>query len=287
MQPFTVADAALAAQRIVEISGPALRLAAPVAIGKPNHILNALYTLVAADSRLSLDIYTGLTLMRPRPKSDLEWRFAGPIIERAFDAYPELAYGAALRDGTLPANIRVHEFFLQAGAWLDNAPMQQQFVSLGYAAAVHHLRRRRCNVFAQLVAPDPLGTDRLSLASNPDIILELSGDIASRRKAGEAIAIVAELNTNMPYMLGEAEVARESYDVLFDPPQPHFPLPGAPREPVSLASYAIALQVATLIKDGGTLQIGIGSFADALTHALILRHARNADFRAMLGHLQK
>jgi acyl-CoA hydrolase len=47
----------------------------------------------------------------------------------------------------------------------------------------------------------------------------------------------------------------------------------------------MALQAATLIKDGGTLQIGIGSFSDALAHALILRHTRNGDFRALLGKL--
>ena len=43
----------------------------------------------------------------------------------------------------------------------------------------------------------------------------------------------------------------------------------------------MALHAATLIRDGGTLQIGIGSFADALAHALILRHTRNAEFRAL------
>src|SRR5262249_34071656 len=58
-----------------------------------------------------------------------------------------------------------------------------------------------------------------------------------------------------------------------------------PREPVTLTDYAMALHAATLVKDGGTLQIGIGSFADALTHALILRHTRNAEFRSLVGSL--
>jgi len=47
----------------------------------------------------------------------------------------------------------------------------------------------------------------------------------------------------------------------------------------------MALHAATLVKDGGTLQIGIGSFADALTHVLILRHTRNQDFRALIDAL--
>ena len=40
-----------------------------------------------------------------------------------------------------------------------------------------------------------------------------------------------------------------------------------------------------LVKDGGTLQIGIGSFSDALAHALILRHTRNARVPRPAGRL--
>jgi acyl-CoA hydrolase len=47
----------------------------------------------------------------------------------------------------------------------------------------------------------------------------------------------------------------------------------------------MALHAAALVKDGGTLQIGIGSFSDALAHALILRHTRNGEFRALLAAL--
>ena len=54
---------------------------------------------------------------------------------------------------------------------------------------------------------------------------------------------------------------------------------------MSLSDYAMALHAATLIRDGGTLQIGIGSFADAFAHALILRHTRNAEFRALVARL--
>jgi acyl-CoA hydrolase len=39
------------------------------------------------------------------------------------------------------------------------------------------------------------------------------------------------------------------------------------------------------VRDGGTLQIGIGSLADALCHALVLRHTRNDVYRALLEAL--
>ena len=43
--------------------------------------------------------------------------------------------------------------------------------------------------------------------------------------------------------------------------------------------------MATLIEDGGTLQIGIGGFSDAVTHALTLRQSRNEDFRDLIERL--
>ena len=53
----------------------------------------------------------------------------------------------------------------------------------------------------------------------------------------------------------------------------------------TLADYAAALHVATLIEDGGTIQIGIGGFADALTQALKIRHTDNQKFRALTASL--
>src|SRR5262249_51094542 len=90
---------------------------------------------------------------------------------------------------------------------------------------------------------------------------------------------------NLPFMPGHAEVARADFDALLNPKGKHYDLFAPPKEPVPLADYAMALHTATLIKDGGTLQIGNGSFADAPAHMLILRHERNDDFRALLDAL--
>ena len=105
---------------------------------------------------------------------------------------------------------------------------------------------------------------RVSLSSNTDVTLDLKPYVAERRAAGLPIAIAGEINANLPYMPGEAEVERADFDMLLEPEAPHYDLFAPPKEPVSLADYAMALHAATLIKDGGTLQIGIGSFSDAL-----------------------
>jgi acyl-CoA hydrolase len=44
-----------------------------------------------------------------------------------------------------------------------------------------------------------------------------------------------------------------------------------PNNKVSAADYAIGLHASSLVVDGGTLQIGIGSLGDAIGQALIVR----------------
>ncbi|NJM28806.1 MAG: acetyl-CoA hydrolase [Rhizobiales bacterium] len=282
---FTSNDPARCAEAIVGRVGRDIRLAIPIGIGKPVLLVNALYRLAEADRSIRLNIFTGLSLARPRYRTSLEERFAKPLLDRLFASYPDLDYTAALRAGTLPPNVEVTEFFLQAGAWLGNANVQQHYTSLNYSRVGPHLERIGTNVMAQLVAPEPHGGAKLSLSSNTDVTLDLMPYIARRRRQGKPIVFAGELNANLPYMPGEAELPRDDFDVLVEPPYPHYDLFATPKEPVSLADYAMALHAATLIEDGGTLQLGIGSFADALAHALILRHTRNAEFRALLAKL--
>jgi acyl-CoA hydrolase len=283
-------DPVRCAEAIIDQVGRTIVLAIPLGIGKPNLLVNALYGLAEADRRLSLRILTGLTLVRPTYKSDLERRFAAPIADRLFGNWPALAYAEALRHGNLAPNVTVHEFFLQAGQWLSNPVMQQNYASLNYSDVHTHVMREGVNVVAQLIAPPRADIEqpdgpRFSLSSNTDVSLDLDNYIRDRRQSGAAISVVGEVNANLPYMSGEAAVPRDRFDLVFEPPSPHFDLFAPPKEPVSLTDYAMALHAATLVKDGGTLQIGIGSFADALTHALILRHAQSARFRDLVARL--
>jgi acyl-CoA hydrolase len=275
---------------VIDRVGRDLVLAIPVGIGKPNLFVNALYELAAADRKLSLRVFTGLTLVRPQYRSDLERRFIEPLLQRLFGNWPELAYAEAIRKGRLPPNVTVHDFFLQAGQWTSNALMQQSHSSLSYSHVRAHIEREGVNIISQLVAPPPSDAERdrepgYSLSSNTDVTLDLAAYVNNRRAAGAPIAVVGEVNANLPFMGGAAEVARGQFDILLEPPIPHFDLFAPPKEPVSLTDYAMALHTATLIKDGGTLQIGIGSFADALTHALILRHTQGGRFRALVERL--
>jgi acyl-CoA hydrolase len=64
-----------------------------------------------------------------------------------------------------------------------------------------------------------------------------------------------------------------------------FPMFGMPNRKVSRRDYATGMHVASLVADGGTLQLGIGSLSDAVAHCLILRHRSPEVFRAVLERL--
>jgi acyl-CoA hydrolase len=283
--PIRSSDPVRCAEAIIDRLGRDIILAIPIGVGKPVALVNGLYRLVEADRRLRLRIFTGLSLVRPAYRTSLEQRFVAPLLDRLFGSYPDLAYTTALRRRDLPPNIEVTEFFLQAGAWLSNPGVQRSYTGLNYSQVASHLARIGTNAFGQLVAPQPQGEGRISLSSNTDVTLDMLPYINERRAAGRSPVLAVEINANLPYMPGAAEIDVNECDVVLETERPHYQLFAPPKEPVSLADYAMALYAATLIKDAGTLQIGIGSFSDALAHALILRHTRNSEFRALIGKL--
>jgi acyl-CoA hydrolase len=283
MQSVLFRDADRCAEAVVDRVGRNVRLAVPIGIGKPILLVDALYRLAEADRHVQLTIFTGLTLTRPRFRSSLERRFAKPLVDRLFAGCPEPLYATALREDRLPPNIGIAEFFLLAGASLSNRRTQRSYISLNYSHVARHLESADTNVFAQLVVPHP-GAPKVSLSSNTDVTLDMLPYIVRRRDQKPTV-LAAELNSNLPYMPGEAEIERARFDMVLEPADEHYGLFAPPKEPVSLADYAMALHAASLVKDEGTLQIGIGSFSDALTHALVLRHTNNAAFRALLDKL--
>ena len=58
-----------------------------------------------------------------------------------------------------------------------------------------------------------------------------------------------------------------------------------PNNKVNLADYAIGLHASSLVADGGTLKIGIGSLGDAIGQALIVRDPNNVEYHRILESL--
>jgi acyl-CoA hydrolase len=269
--------------RILAHARGRLRLATPLGLGKPNVLLNALYRRAVDDSTLRLDIYTALSLARPQPKNELERRFLAPFLERHFGKdYPDLAWVAAQHANALPANIRVHEFYLQSGALLGVEQAQRDYASLNYTHVARDLVEVGINVLVQLIAArEEGGHTRYSLACNPDVTLDLDDRVKATGQPRPLV--VGVVHPDLPFIGNEAEIDVGFFDVVLRDPGCAHTLFALPREPVDIAEYALGLHASALVRDGGTLQIGIGALSDALVHVLRLRHTQNADYRAALA----
>jgi acyl-CoA hydrolase len=285
--PRTVTDPEAVVDATLQRVGRRVVLGTPLGLGKANHLVDAFYRRAQQHPDLELVIYTALTLAPPEPRSDLERRLVGPMNERLFGGYPTPAYVTDRRRNALPSNVRVHEFYFQPGVFLDRAQAQRQYVASNYTHVVRDLVDAGLNVLAQLVTRETRdGEDLVSLSCNPDLTLDLLPALDARRDAGEPVMLLGEVNDELPFMGGDAALPAATFDFLLDAPERRFPLFGPPNLPVDDADYAIALHASTLIRDGGTLQLGIGSLGDAIAWLLLLRHRRNDDYRSLVRALE-
>lgn len=273
------------ADALIVLLGKSVVLGLPIGIGKAVHVADALFERAAADPSISLTIFTGLTLSTPRGAGELESRFVGPLVERLYPDWPTPRYVKAMSENNLPANIQVSEFYLRPGAYLGNALAQQKYTSINYSQVVDALLELGVNVVAQLVASRAESPGKYSLSSNPEITLDLLPRLEARRRLGQPVAMVGQVNGNLPYMFGDAELDAGRFDFILEGDDYQFALFGLPNKPVTWADYATGMHVASLIPDGGTLQLGIGSLSDAVAHCLRLRQDSNEAFREVLERL--
>jgi len=271
-----VRDLDTAVARILERTGASIVAAAPLALGKPMPLLNALYRRVKADEALDMVLFTALSLTRPRPKPGLEARFAKPFLDRQFGPdYPDAEYILDLKAGRMPSRVTLHEFYFQSGSLLGCAQAQRAYVSLNYTHVARAVAARGVNVTLQLVARKG---DRISLSSNPDTVLDLLDEL--ERTGRPRPFVVGVVHPDLPFLGNQAEVPLDLFDLIVEPEGPAHRLFALPREPVQIGEFALGLHAASLVRDGGSLQIGIGALSDALVYGLVLRHRHNADFRA-------
>jgi Acetyl-CoA hydrolase/transferase C-terminal domain len=278
---FTDPDAI--AEDIIRDVGTNLVVGLPLGLGKANHIINALYARAAADRAINLTFFSALTLEKPKPSNLLERRFIAPVIERLFGGYPDPAYADALHAGALPPNIRVIEFFFLAGRWLQVPFAQQHYISANYTHAASYLLARGLNVVTQLVAKRVVdGVARYSLSCNTDTTLDI---LRARAEGRASFKLVGQVNSELPFMPGAGDLSADEFSAMLDSPETDFPLFAPPSEPITDTKYAIGLHAASLVRDGGTLQIGIGQVGDALAQGLIVRHRDNAQFHEIMKRL--
>ena len=276
--PVTFTNEEACAQAIIDRVGKTLRVATPLAAGNAVLVLNGLYRKARQDPEIQLEIYTALTLARPRGKSLLEERFVTPLSERLFGDYPDPEYHVDRDNGQLPPNVKIIEFYFPAGRQLNSRHSQENYVCSNYTHVARDVLDAGVNVIAQLVAvsEDESG---FSMSCNPDVSL----DLVEALKGRDDVAFVAQVNRSLPFMYGDAVVDRDTYHFVLDGDACDYRVFGLPRMAVSDVDHMIGLYGSALIKDGGELQIGIGALGDALVSSMLLRHHDNDTYRQVLN----
>ena len=274
-------DESALAEAVIQRVGKHLKVATPLAAGKSVAVLNALYAAAKQDPDIQLELYTALTLSKPRGASLLERRFVEPFAERVFGGYPDPAFHLDREAGKLPPNVRIIEFYMPAGRQLTSKHSQQNYCCSNYTHAARDVLDAGVNVLTQLVAVSDVEPE-FSLSCNPDTALDVMDALEGR----DDVAFVAQVNHQLPFMYGDAVVKRDRFHFVLDDPAHEHRIFAPPRLPVSDADHMIGLYASTLIKDGGELQIGIGSLGDALVYSMLQRHEHNDRYRAALDALK-
>lgn len=115
------------------------------------------------------------------------------------------------------------------------------------------------NVFLGCVSPmDEHGYCRFSLSN-----------MHEQEMARRADLVICEVNPNMPIVGGETEIHISEIDCLVEV---NNPIPILPKGPISDEEMAIGQYVGSLVKDGDTIQLGIGGIPDAVANALMDKH---------------
>jgi acyl-CoA hydrolase len=253
--------------------------------GRPAHIFNALFRRALADPDIQLTMITGVSFSRPQGKSDLEQRFIGPFVERVFGNLPELDYVQPYLRGHLPENIEVVEVFLQAGDFLGNRHAQQNYVYSNFTHWLRDMVEQGCNVFSQMACKREIDGELFYSMSGDAYALDILPRLQKLREQGKQVAVIAQVNDELPFMYNDAIVPPETYDLILDHEKYNHTLLGPPAPAVETADYMIGLNASTLLPDGGTLQIGIGSLGDAITYGCIQRQEQNRRYKEVLAEL--
>jgi len=268
---------------ILKQLGKQIRVGLPLGLGKPPELINALYLRAKADPSIELTILTALSLEKPVAGSAIEAAFLKPFVERVWGDCPDLLYAVDATKGKLPPNVTVQEFFFKPGSRMGNSLAQQRYVSTNYTTAARDIFELGCNLAMQAICkPENGPATHYSLSCNPDTSIEL---VRMLRESSRPHLVAGVVNQRLPFMAHSARVACEEFDLVVDNPVYSTALFSTPKLPVDLADHALGFYVSALVKDGGTLQVGIGALGDAVVHALALRHTDNHSYKRVLSSL--
>lgn len=183
------------------------------------------------------------------------WRLLA-IVDRALERYRAFVLnpqrGWPERDGLITESPFIGEG-VRRSANVEFLPMRLSLVPRLFASS-----RPPDVVLIQTSSPH---RGRVSLGIEVNIMPAAIHEV--RRRGG---LVIAQVNPQMPYTVGDGEIDDELIDLALEVDEP---LPSPRERPVDPAAAQIGENIASLASDGSTLQMGIGLLPDA---ALMFMH---------------
>ncbi len=282
--PTYYTDVAAVVDYIIEKFDKKITFCMPIALGKSYQISNEMYRRAKNDPSIDLTFVTALSLEKPTWSNDLERRMMQPLRDRVWKGIPDFDYMLDLRKGALAPNVKMKEFYYKAGSVKSDPMAQQNHYSSNYTHVGRDMMDEDCNIlYCHIVAKKEInGKVCYSDSCNADLSLDIKKYIPDAKAAGRKFLHIGHVNNALPFMYGDAVVGGDDYDIILENPEYDTPLFSVPKAPVTTADHMIGLHVSSLVKDGGSLQIGIGSLGDAIAAALIMRNKANWDYKKVL-----
>ena len=206
-------------EQVLARVGRRIVLCTPIGAGKPVALVNAFYRRAAADPAHRARHPDRASRSRGRsrkPSSSGGWSSRSRAKSSATRRSPRGSRRCA--PGRLPPNVRVQEFFMEPGAWLDAPLAQQSYASINYTHVARSvLARRRERDRAAGRAARPGG--RASLGTNPDVTADLIPMLRERERRARRSRSIGQVNDRMPFMFGAADMPASGLDFVVDDPR--------------------------------------------------------------------
>lgn len=160
-------------------------------------------------------------------------------------------------------NIRFKTWFLPGTLLRKTAPdVEADYLPMTWSQTVRFLWQANFDVALIQISPaDENGFHSLGLNAT-----------ISRALIARARLVIAQVNSEVPYTLGDSRVHQSEIDILVEKSEPLIAYPARPIEEID---QIIGDQIADLVQDGVTLSFGVGGIPSATAEALIRKGRRD------------
>ena len=169
----------------------------------------------------------------------------------------EITQLTRIADETLDRNMNIRSIYLGSAKSEELAQNKRFYTPVNMAAIPGLFSSRRIPIdvaLIQVTPPDDFGWMSLGVSVDVTLAAALAADV-----------VIVQVNSNMPMVMGESFIHVNDVDAIVEHDEDLLTVTSSPPSEVALS---IGQNIARLIEDGSTLQIGLDAASQATTQAL-------------------